>query len=299
MKCLPQFEYVVPQTINELSSFLRVHGTESKILAGGTDLLIKLKSGDLTPKYVVDITRLKELYGVRKQEGKIIIGATTTHTDIAESPIIRQEAEFLSEAAAIVGSTQIRNSGTLGGNIANASPAADTIPPLIALDAEVRLVSFKGERMLPLKEIYCSPYKTSLVPKEFIADIRFNSLSPQLGTCFLKLGRRKALAISRLSIAAALELGSDGRIKDARISPGAILPVPSRIKKAEEALYDFYPNDEIFQMAGVIVAEEMVMISGRRSSTPYKEPVIKNLVWRALTIALERCQKNESKTIFK
>lgn len=291
MKYLPEFAYIVPKTIDELICFLKDYGSEACILAGGTDLLINLKSASMIPSYVVDITRIKELNGVQAEDGIIIIGALATHSAVVENLLIRQGASFLAEAALTVGSTQIRNVGTVGGNIANASPAADIVPPLIALDTQVRLVSFKGERILSLHEIYAGPYRTIIAPEEFIADVRFKRLTHGTGSCFLKLARRNALAISRLSVAVALELGMEGKIKKARISPGSVLPMPLRIKKAEEILCEAYPGEQLFREAGATVGKEMIRVSGRRSSTPYKEPVISNMVRRALIMALNRCRK--------
>ncbi len=293
MKYLPKFEYIVPSSVNEVCKFLQHHADKTRILAGGTDLLISLKKGEVTPKYVVDITRIKELSAIRENQNRISIGATATHTEVSESELVLEEVPFLAEAAASVGSAQIRNAGTIGGNVVNASPAGDTIPPLVALNANVRIMSHKGERDAPLTEIFSGPYKTTLTADEFLTDITFAKLSPRAGTCFLKLGRRGALAISRISIAVILVARGDGCIQEARICPGAVLPAASRIVKAEEALLGVYPGAEVFQKAGKIVAGEMVARSGRRFSTPYKEPVVNNLVQRALSIAAERCGKGE------
>jgi CO/xanthine dehydrogenase FAD-binding subunit len=293
MKYLPKFEYIAPGSVNELCKFLLHHADETRILAGGTDLLISLKKGEITPKYVVDITRIKELSTIRDEQNRISIGATATHTEVSESALVLKEVPFLAEAAVSIGSAQIRNSGTIGGNIINASPAGDTIPPLVALDATLRIMSHKGERYTLLTEIFPGPYKTTLSSDEFLADITFTKLPPRAGTFFLKLGRRRALAISRVSIAVVLVAGEDGRIQEARICPGAVLPAASRIVKAEEALLGAYPGAEVFQEAGRIVAGEMMARSGRRSSTPYKELVVKNLVQRALSIAAGRCRKGE------
>jgi CO/xanthine dehydrogenase FAD-binding subunit len=294
MKYLPEFEYIAPSNVNELCQFLLYHAEDACILAGGTDLLISLKKGEITPKYVVDITRIRELSTIRDEQNRISIGATATHAEVSESELVLEEVPFLAEAAASIGSAQIRNSGTIGGNVINASPAGDAIPPLVALDATVRIMSPKGERHAPLTEIISGPYRTTLSSDEFLADITFTKLSPRAHTCFLKLGRRRALAISRISIAVALVAGEDGRIREARICPGAVLPAASRIFKAEEALLGAHPGAEVFQEAGRIVAGEMMARSGRRFSTPYKEPVVNNLVQRALSIAAGRYQKGEA-----
>jgi len=231
------------------------------------------------------------LSGLSDEGDSIFAGATATHADVAESELLRGEALFLSEAAGSVGSPQIRNTGTIGGNIVNASPAADTLPPLVALEAEALILGHKGQRRIPLVRLFTGPYRTVLSRREILCGVRFRKLPSGTGTCFLKLGRRRALSISRISIAVALLLAREGRIQEARICPGAVMPVPSRILPAEESLLGRYPDPELFAEAGERVAREIVVITGRRPSTPYKEPVVKNLVQRALTIAAQRCLK--------
>jgi CO/xanthine dehydrogenase FAD-binding subunit len=291
MKYLPKFDYIVSGNLEELCKLLQCYGDDARILAGGTDLLLNLKKGDSVPKIVVDISRIPELSTLRDEGSHIFIGATATHTDLAESKLIRGEVPFLSEAAESVGSVQIRNAGTIGGNIVNASPAADTIPPLLALDAEALIVSYKGERQIPLANLFSGPYKTILSPHEFLAGVRFAKLTSGAGSYFLKLGRRRALSISRISIAVVLVFRKDERIEDVRICPGAVMPLPSRMVRAEQTLIGFYPHPDLFEEAGKRVAREIVEVTGRRPSTPYKEPVIKNLVQRALAIAAARCTK--------
>jgi CO/xanthine dehydrogenase FAD-binding subunit len=289
VKYLPRFEYVVPKSVEELSEFLHQYGHETRILAGGTDLLLNLDTADGVPKYLLDITRINELSAIRDEGHHIFVGSTTTHTDLAESKLIRGEALFLSEAAESVGSVQIRNTGTIGGNIVNASPAADTIPPLIALDAKAIVVGRVGEPQVPLSNLFSGPYKTALLHPEFLGGVRFAKLPSGAGTCFLKLGRRGALSISRISIAVALVLGTDERIQDIRICPGAVMPVHSRMVRSEQELMGRYPSSDLFEKAGERVAQEALDIAGKRPSTPYKGPVLKNLVQRALSIAAERC----------
>ncbi len=292
MKYLPTFEYIVPNTAAELCAFLDQHGDEARILAGGTDLLIGLKKGELTPRYLVDITRIDEFRIIRENHRHISIGSTATHTQVAESELIGKEVPFLAEAAASIGSLQIRNSGTVGGNIVNASPAADTLPPLAALNAIARVHSREGERHIALSQLFSGAYQTTLSSKEVLAGVMIEKLPPGAGTCFLKLGRRRALAVSRISIAVALVLRGDRRIEEVRICPGAVMPWPLRIRPAEEFLVGAYPEPELFQKAGRVVAEETVRVSGIRASTSYKEPVLENLVQRALSIAVERCKRN-------
>ncbi len=289
MKFLPGFEYLVPEKLEEISFLLGRYGKECRVLAGGTDLLIALKRGEVSPKMIVDIGGIHELSVIRDEGSHIFLGATATHTKIAESEVIKREAPLLSEAASSVGSVQIRNSGTIGGNIANASPAADTVPPLIALDAEAQVISQNGKRSVPLSAFFLNPYRTALAPDEFLSGVRFLKMGERSGTSFLKLGRRKALSVSRITVAAVLALDGHGLIEQARICPGAVMPMPSRAERAEESLIGHAPDPGLFEKAGRLVAEKMVRVTGMRYSTPYKEPVVSNLVQRALAIAAERC----------
>jgi CO/xanthine dehydrogenase FAD-binding subunit len=176
MKYLPEFAYLVPETVGQLSSLLRRYRSEARILAGGTDVLIGLKKQEISARYLLDIGRIGELSEIRDEGIHIFIGATATHTRVAESDLVRREAPLLALAASSVGSVQIRNSGTIGGNIVNGSPAADTIPPLIALNAEAHIVRDAGERDIPLPALYSRPYETTLSPDEFLAGGRFPKL---------------------------------------------------------------------------------------------------------------------------
>ena len=290
MYLLPTFKYLAPSSLEGFLKLLDKNGKDFKVLAGGTDLIINLKKEEIQPKYVIDITKIPDLKLLRDAGNKIIIGSTVTYSDLLESPLISKEAPFLIEAAVTVGAVQIRNSVTLGGNIANASPAADMIPPLIALGAKVKIINPKQEREIPLEELFLGPYKTKLSPVDLITEISFSKIPPRTGTCFLKVGRRNALAISRLSVAVTLTLNSQGKIESASIVPGAVTPVPIRIRKAEDLLCGNTPGKELFEQAGKIVSEEVVGITGPRYSTVYKEPVLFNLVKRSLILAAERCK---------
>ncbi|MEL7566921.1 MAG: xanthine dehydrogenase family protein subunit M [Dehalobacterium sp.] len=286
---MPEFDYYVPITLTDLLSIMGTKGPQAKVLAGGTDLLINLKKGHISPKYVVDISQIPELKYIKDCHDYISIGTVTTINEVVCSEIINKEAAFLSEAAGLVGAQQIRNSATIGGNLVNASPAADTVSPLAAMDAMVKILSNKGERWEYLEDFLVGPYQTRLKQDELVTELKFKKLPEGTGTNFIKLGRRKALTISVVSIAVALSLDENGCIKTARIAPGAVLPYPMRIRKAEECLIGAKPEENIFEAAGKVLADEMIRISGRRLSTDYKKPVVKNLVQRALLKAAGRC----------
>jgi xanthine dehydrogenase iron-sulfur cluster and FAD-binding subunit A len=277
-------QYTAVATIDEAVGILHSGGDSGKVIAGGTDLMIEFRRPSvLRPDILLDISRIAEIGGIREAGETIVVGPMATHRILQQSGLIRQAAPLLAGAASTVGSPQIRNRGTVGGNIMNAAACADTVPPLIALDAIVTLRSSTGARDLPLADLFIKPYRTHARPDELLVAITFRRLSLEHRSAFIKLGRRNALAISRLSVAAVLKTGSDGRITDARIVPGAAFPAWRRVKEAETMLIGEKPSEKLFAAAGAKVSEAMIAETGRRWSTEYKEPVIGVLVRRALT----------------
>lgn len=284
-------EYIRVETVAEACEQLAEHGSDAVLLAGGTDLLINLRHQSAKPKVLVDISSVRELEGVTESDGTISLKPLTTHACLQRSGLVQGGAPLLVSAAASIGSPQIRARGTLGGNIMNAATCADTVPPLIALGATVTLQSRGGLRELDLPKLFLKPYETKADPDELLTEVRFSKLSSNACSAFVKLGRRNALAISRLSVAAILEFGDDGGIADARLVPGAAFPVWRRVTAAEQMLLGEKPSAKLFAAAGERVAAEMVKETGRRWSTEYKEPVLAVLVRRAL----EQCASTVSR----
>ena len=280
------FEYIRARTLGEAVSVLAKHGSEARVLAGGTDLLIELRRASAkTPAVVLDISYLDELKGIASAGESFTLKPLMTHSGLMRSGALQEAAPLLSHAASVIGSAQIRNRGTLGGNIMNAAACADTVPPLIALGATVTLRSKRGSRKLDLADFFIEPYRTKASPDEILTDISFRKLPAGARSSFVKLGRRGALSIARLSVAAVLMSDRNGRITDARIVPGAALPVWRRMSEAEEMLIGEKPSPGLFAESGRKVSEAMVATTGQRWSTEYKEPVLAVLVRRAL----ERC----------
>ncbi|MEA4871136.1 MAG: FAD binding domain-containing protein [Christensenella sp.] len=279
---MQQLNYLHPNTLEEcLAALHRAEGTALPY-AGGTDVMIHLRERTehmRKMRSLVDLSGLPELRGITLGDGMIRLGAMNTHTEVATSPLLKKHAPFLSDAAATVGSLQIRNAGTIGGNVCNGSPAADTVTPLVALDAQAVLACVSGTRTVPVVELY-GRAGMALKPDELLLAFLFPSFAAW-STAFLKLGRRKALAISRMNVAAALRL-DNGRIQEARISPGCVFRTPDRVRNAEEILIGQSPSKELFAQAGVLAAEEMIRRTGVRWSTEYKQPVLEALVERAL-----------------
>lgn len=280
-----KYDYFCPTSIQEACELLSKYSTDAKVIAGGTDLMVQIRDEDkrfINIKHVIDISHISEMSFIKEEGDTIVMGALTTHDEVYRSQLIKDKVPFLSKAAFSVGSPQIRNRGTIGGNICNASPAADSVPPLIALDAEVKIESIRGARVVPLNSIYVKANLTNLAPEEIITEISFKTLPPGNRTAFLKLGRRKALAISRINVAVAAKIDDEGKISDVRIYPGCIFGIPARVTTAEEVLIGKYPTEELINEAGLKVSEEMINKTGIRWSTEYKKPAVEALVRRGL-----------------
>jgi CO/xanthine dehydrogenase FAD-binding subunit len=262
---------------------------ESAVLAGGTDLLValRLESASLPPLDLIDLTTIGSLRGVEWDAGTIRIGALTTHADLERSRILAEGAPLLAAAAASVGSPQIRNRGTIGGNIANAAACADTLPPLLALDARLLLSSTRGTREVDVRDFVRSPYRTILEPDEIVTGMSFRALRGDERGVFVKLGRRNALSVSRMGIACAAAFTSGGSLTNVRVAAGAVVPTVRRFPTVERCLEGTRGDPASIAAAGIALSEEMVRETGRRWSTPYKEPVVRAMLRKALAAMME------------
>ncbi|QRN85599.1 FAD binding domain-containing protein [Clostridia bacterium] len=283
-----RFEYKRPTSIEACLELLDLYGKKAKLIAGGTDLMVEMRDDDkkrLGVEIVIDTTHIAELKFIDVEDDMINLGPGITHEEIWENPFLNEYAPFLCEACHSVGSPQIRHAGTVGGSIGTASPASDPLPPLVALGAFIVLASVNGTREVLLEDLLLKPYVTDIAENELIVSIRIPIMNPEAGYSFVKLGRRKALAISRMNVATYVELDEEGKAVEVRIVPGSCMPTAVRIKSAEEMLLGQKPSYALHKAIGEKVAEEMVSVTGRRWSTPYKEPVIASLVKRSLNEA--------------
>lgn len=284
---IPPFDYKIPKTIEEACDLLWKAKGKAKIIAGGTDLVIGLRNGDHAPPFIIDITRIEELRKIEEKNGMVSIGAAITHSEIASSSLVKKYGKVLSDAASEIGSPQIRNVGTIGGNIVNASPAADTLPPLMVLNAMGRVASKDGMKDVPLVHLFQGPYQTNLKPHELLVQIIFPKLYPDVRSNFVRLARREAMAIARMSVAVILQIEKN-RIEDIRISVGSVTPTPQRMSEAEAFLRGKTPGEELLQKASLKISGPMVQQSGIRPSTSYKKPVVEYLFMRAMRKVLEK-----------
>jgi carbon-monoxide dehydrogenase medium subunit len=279
---IDELKYTSPPNLNDAYSLLR--DGQFWPLAGATDLIPKMRRMKLPVDTLVDISRFAELDFIREIEGQIEIGALSTHSKLVENPLLLAKVISLVEAAASIGCQQTRNRGTIGGNIANASPAADMLPPLLTYDAVVRIGSLEGKREVPLKEFLIGPGKTALVIGELIESVSFG-LMDGYGLSFMKLGKRNGMSISIASVAAAIALDEKGIICDVRIAMGSVAPTAVRCPQAEGVLIGNIPSERLYRQAGEAAAAQISPIDDVRASADYRRAAAAGLVEKALVVA--------------
>ncbi len=285
-----QFQVLRPASLQEVLKMLEVYQDRARVLAGGTDLLVQIRQEHKSYEkleHVIDISTLEELRGIRERDNEIVMGALVTHGEAADSPIIKEEAALLAQSCSMVGSPQIRNRGTIGGGICNASPASDIIPVLIALEASVMVESVRGSRMEKIKDLFAGPYSTKLQPMEMVTKICFPVLSGEMKSVYYKVGRRKALAIARLDIAVIARQDEHGKVTDIRIAPGALFETCDRAAAAERVLLHQIPTPELVKEAAATISAEVAIRTGADWAPEYKKPVIDTVAKRALEQVLE------------
>ena len=277
---LPDFELLTPQTLPEILEIL-AGAPDAAPLAGGTNLIPDMRGGYHRPSVVVNIAGLEELQGVRKENGHLVLGSGVTISELLDNPLIAQHAPVLREAAASFGNPLIRNRATVGGNLVDAAPCADTAPALLSLDAEVELVSKGGSRRMSLEVFLVGPRKTLRPPQELLAAIRWPVPPPHSAGAFHKLGLRKAACMAKVGVAVMVEGDGNGHCRQARIAMGAVAPSQIRAHTAEELLRDRPLTPEIIAEA----ARLAVKASNPRKGSEYKLQVVEALVRRLLTRA--------------
>jgi len=245
--------------------------------------MIAARNGELKSRFVMDVSRLGELNRIEKADGLLEIGSGATFTEISSSQEVLESAPVLARAAKSVGSPQIRNVGTIGGNVANASPAADSVPPLVVLRARVHIQSLSSERTPLVDELIVAPYRTSLRSGELIVRFLIEPAPTDCRWSFQRIARRKALAIARANVAALAKSDSRGVVEDLRLCVGSILPQPARMTAAEGVLKGKIPDSDLIRKAAKEVSAEMIRRSGIRPTTEYKKPAVEGLVTKALS----------------
>ncbi len=279
---MPEINYIRPDNLKDALDFLSLHGPETEIVAGGTDVMVDLREGKLDQKkYLLDVSRLAELKGIEVKDGTLVIGAGVTLTQINCSDLIKEVAPALAKCSTTFAGKQVRNKATIGGNIAHSSPCGDTLPPLVIHDAKVLVASKDGEKLVPVETIASGPYRSSLPPDALIVKFILKPCKAMFAD-FQKIGRRKELAISRMSLAVMADTDENGRISFIRVGLGACTPTPHRMDAVEQFLVGKIPTQQVIWDAGKLLSQKMIEITGRRSSIIYKEPAVQGLFMRIL-----------------
>jgi CO/xanthine dehydrogenase FAD-binding subunit len=286
---LPEFEFLRPRTLPEALAMLATQAPDVIPLAGGTNLIVELRDGHVRPRKLMDISRLRELRGIRRDNGHIIIGGGTTITELLTDPLIAELGLPLQQAAGKLGNPLVRNRATVAGNLANASPAADTAPPLLALDAEVELAGMNGTRSMPLHEFIVDVNKTLRRPDELVVSLRWPVPPARSAAGFYKIGLRKADACSVINAAAMVIWDESGNCLQARIAIGAAAPRPVRARDAEAALLARPLNPGSIEEAAHFAVNSTQPIDDIRGSAVYRKRMAEVMVRRLLTQIAE-CQ---------
>jgi CO/xanthine dehydrogenase FAD-binding subunit len=279
---VPQYELTSAASLADTLALLKSEPGVWKPFAGGTDLMVLLEAGKLPHRNYVNIWGLNELRGIHATDTHITLGALTTYTEVQRNEILRREFPMLCQAAGETGGLAIQNRGTLGGNIVNASPAADSPPALLAYDAEIELVSTSGSRWVPYQGFHTGYKQMHIGPDELLSRIRLPRNTAGVTHYYRKVGTRKAQAISKVCFAGVGRI-EQGRIKDVRIVVGSVAPIVMRCLQTEDKLRGQTPDSEAIKSAGVDLVREISPIDDIRSTANYRLQIAKNLLVDFLT----------------
>jgi carbon-monoxide dehydrogenase medium subunit len=280
------FDYHEPGTLEEALDLLQRHGDDAHLMAGGTAMVLLMAQGLAQPDHVIGLRRLQALRGIhRRPDGGVEIGATATHAEAERSPELAAHCPALARAFGEVATVRIRNQATVGGNLAHADPAQDPPPMLLALDAEVVAASPRGQRRIPLHELFVGFFQTSLEPDEIVTAISLPPPEQRAGAAYLKFLPRTQDDYATVSVAAWL-LPDGGGCARARIALGAAGAVPLRARRAEELLTGRRVDDETIAEAAALVREEVDPIDDARGSAAYKREMARVWTERALRAAM-------------
>jgi len=285
-------EYISPTSVKEALEILKSYKGQARIIAGGTDLILDLKDQIRKVRCLVDISGIQELKKIEQNGDNIKIGAGVTHNQAASSKLIQEHAPVLAEAASAIGSPQIRNKGTVVGNVVNAQPAADAAVALFALEAKTEITSRNGSRLVPVEELYQGVGISRIdSTAEIVTALYFRSLKNNQGSAFVRLAQRKALALPMLNIAVVVTI-QDDHFEEARIVVAPVAPTPFRSRKAETALQGALIGlDSINKAAESATSEAQPRETELRGSAEYRREMVKVLVRRALEQAVQRAKQ--------
>jgi len=274
---VPSYQLTTPASLDQALALLSNEPGVWKAFAGGTDLMVLLEAGKLPHRNYINIWQLNELRGIEITDSHVTLGALTTYTEVQANAVLHREFPMLCQAASETGGLAIQNRGTLGGNVVNASPAADSPPALLAYDAEIELVSSSGSRWLPYDGFHTGYKEMNMRADELLARIRLPRTTSGLNHYYRKVGTRKAQAISKVCFAAVGRI-ENGRITDSRIVLGSVAPIVVRCKQTEDTLNGNQLDGEIARVAREKLMSEISPIDDVRSTANYRLRVATNLL---------------------
>lgn len=285
---LSKFDYFAPENIEEASQLLLEMGSGAMVMAGGTDLLVKIRYGMARPRAIVGLKRIRGLNHIwfDKKKG-LAIGATTLLADVASYPMILKKYPAIAYAAQVTGTVQVRNMGTVVGNLCNAAPSADNAPTLLAMEAEVIIASPKGERRLPLDQFFKGPGLTALEPGEIVTSVFIPLPPPRSGTSYQHISARSKVDISAVGVGVMVTMDGE-RCEQARITLGAVAPTPIRALEAENLIQGENLTPHLMERAGVVASKEAKPITDIRATAEYRTRMVAVLTKRALVEARKR-----------
>jgi carbon-monoxide dehydrogenase medium subunit len=290
-----EFEYFAPRTVSEALELLDRFGEDAKILAGGQSLLPMMKLRIAGPKYLVDVNRIEALGGLRREDGRLVMGALCRHADVAGSALVRDHLPIMTDAARLTADVQVRNRGTIAGSLAHADPAGDWPAALLALDTTVQIAGGAGTRSVPLQEFIVDAYTTQLETTEMIVGVSV-AIPPQpSGGAYVKFERRAGdFAVASVGV----QIGLDGdRCGSVAISLGALGPTAIRARAAEESLQRHAPSRDRLDAAARLVQDAAQPFADTRGSVEYKRHLAGVLFRRAFAAALDRARGREVDTL--
>jgi aerobic carbon-monoxide dehydrogenase medium subunit len=281
------FEYHAPKSLDEAVRLLERHGGEAKLLAGGHSLLPLMKLRLASPRFVIDLRKLRGMDYIREEDGKIAIGALTTHSEIAASDLLRKKCPLLPETAEHIGDVQVRNRGTIGGSLAHADPAADYPGAILALDAEIVAANGAGNRTVPAREFFVDMLTTALRPGEILTQIRVPRLNPRIGTAYCKL-HQPASGFAVVGVAAKIAVGSTGKMDSVAIGITGLAPKAFRASEVENMLTGRKPGAKLFADASKEAARGIEALGDLHASAEYRSAMAVVFTRRALEKAAAR-----------
>lgn len=282
-------DYYLPTTGMEAVEILAEYRGAARIIAGGTDLMVQHRSEPLNVEALVDIGRIPDLQVIKEQEGRVFVGSAVTHRELADSPLLQEKGRVLCQAARTVGSPQIRNVGTVGGNVVTAQPAADAVIALVALDAVAHITAKNEEVTRPIGNIFLGPGKCAVDPsRELVTSFSFLAPGPGEKSIFVRFARRESLALPLVNLGLWLKTAQDGLlIEDIRIAAGPMGPVPFRAIKTETLLKGARLNEDVLEEAALSIGEEVNPRDSFRGGALYKKKMVGVFLKRAIKAALE------------